>query len=180
MIITGQDVFLRPITENDVDSIFMCFQNEEIMYMTGTRNLLTKDQIKEALNRFSEDSTRCDFAICLVENTRIIGDLAIMEIDLDNQKAMFRIALHSIENCGRGYGAEAVQLVQKFTFEELQLNRLELQVYSHNIRGMKSYEKVGFKKEGVLRQSLLMNGKYSDEIIMSILRDEYMELKKVH
>ncbi|MFJ8461838.1 GNAT family N-acetyltransferase [Lysinibacillus xylanilyticus] len=179
-MIIGQDVFLRPITEKDVDSIYMGLQNEEIMYMTGTRNIFTKDQIREALNRFSEDSTRHDFAICLVENSQIIGDLAIMEIDLDNKKAMFRIALHSIENCGKGYGAEAVQLTQKFTFEELQLNRLELQVYSHNIRGMKSYEKVGFKKEGILRQSLYMNDKYSDEIIMSILRDEYMELKKNH
>ncbi|MFJ8518562.1 GNAT family N-acetyltransferase [Lysinibacillus xylanilyticus] len=176
-MITGQGVFLRPITEKDVDSIYKCFQDEEIMYMTGTRNILTKDQIREALIRFSEDPTRHDFAICLVENSQVIGDLAIMEIDSDNKKAIFRIALHSIENCGKGYGAEAVQLVQKFTFEELQLNRLELQVFSHNIRGIKSYEKVGFKKEGTLRQSLYMNGKYSDEIIMSILRDEYIELK---
>ncbi|MGE7911323.1 GNAT family N-acetyltransferase [Lysinibacillus xylanilyticus] len=176
-MITGQGVFLRPVTENDVDSIYKCFQNEEIMYMTGTRNILTKDQVREALIRFSEDSTRHDFAICLVENSKVIGDLAIMEIDSDNKKAIFRITLHSIENCGKGYGTEAVQLVQKFTFEELQLNRLELQVFSHNIRGIKSYEKVGFKKEGTLRQSLYMNGKYSDEIIMSILRDEYMELK---
>ncbi|MFC9540328.1 GNAT family N-acetyltransferase [Lysinibacillus sp. NPDC056959] len=177
-MITGQSVFLRPITEEDVDSIYECFQDEEIMYMTGARNILTKDQIREALSRFSEDSTRCDFAICLVENSRVVGDLAIMEIDLDDKKAIFRIALHRIGDCGKGYGAEAVQLVQQFSFEELQLNRLELQVYSHNIRGIKSYEKVGFKKEGTLRQSLYMNGKYSDEIIMSILRDEYMELKK--
>ncbi len=177
-MITGQSVFLRPITEEDVDSIYECFQDEEIMYMTGTRNILTKDQIREGLSRFNEDSTRCDFAICLVENSRVVGDLAIMEINLDDKKAIFRIALHRIEDCGKGYGAEAVQLVQQFSFEELQLNRLELQVYSHNIRGIKSYEKVGFKKEGTLRQSLYMNGKYSDEIIMSILRDEYMEFKK--
>ncbi|MGE7690940.1 GNAT family N-acetyltransferase [Lysinibacillus sp. NPDC097214] len=179
-MITGQGVFLRSITEKDVDSIYECFQDEEIMYMTGTRNILTKDQIREALHRFSEDPTRRDFAICLVENSRVIGDLAIMEIDLDNKKAIFRIALHNTEDCGKGYGTEAAQLVQKYTFEELQLNRLELQVYSHNIRGIKSYEKIGFKKEGTLRQSLYMNGKYSDEIIMSILRDEYMKLKKSH
>ena len=179
-MITGQGVFLRPVTENDVDSIYKCFQNEEIMYMTGTRNILTKDQVREALIRFSEDPTRHDFAICLVENEKVIGDLAIMEIDLDNKKAIFRIALHSIEDCGKGYGTEAARLAQKFTFEELQLNRLELQVFSHNIRGIKSYEKVGFKKEGTLRQSLYINSKYSDEIIMSILRDEYMELKNSH
>ena len=90
---------------------------------------------------------------------------------------MFRIVLHSIEECGRGYGSEAVQLAQKFIFEELNLNRLELQVYSHNSRAIKSYEKVGFKKEGVLRQALFMNNTFSDEIIMSMLRDEYLNKK---
>ncbi|MEK4172755.1 GNAT family protein [Lysinibacillus sp. FSL L8-0312] len=61
------------------------------------------------------------------------------------KKQCFIIALHSIEECGRGYGSEAVQLAQKFIFEELNLNRLELQVYFHNSRAIKSYEKVGFK-----------------------------------
>lgn len=175
-LIKGQQVYLRPIGEDDIESIARCFQNEEIMYMTGTRNLLTKEQIKEAIQRFREDTSRYDFAICLIDNDQVIGDLAIMEVDLDNKKAMFRIALHSIEHCGRGYGTEAVQLAQKFTFEELDLNRLELQVYSHNSRAIKSYEKVGFNKEGVLRQALFMNDTYSDEIIMSILRDEYMKI----
>ncbi|WP_375106486.1 GNAT family N-acetyltransferase [Lysinibacillus fusiformis] len=173
-MVKGQKVYLREISVNDSESIEKCFQNEEIMYMTGTRNLLTKEQIKEAIYRFKEDS-RYDFAICLVDNDQVIGDLAIMEVDLDNKKAMFRIALHGLEDCGRGLGSEAVQLAQKFTFEELCLNRLELQVYSHNIRGIKSYEKVGFKKEGVLRQALFMNNAFSDEIIMSILLEEYMK-----
>ncbi|MGY4797852.1 GNAT family N-acetyltransferase [Lysinibacillus fusiformis] len=176
-MIKGQQVYLREIREDDSDSIVRCFQNEEIMYMTGTRNILTRGQIKEAIIRFKADSSRYDFAICLVDNDQVIGDLAIMEVDLDNKKAMFRIALHGIEDCGKGFGSEAVRLAQRFTFEELNLNRLELQVYSHNSRGIKSYEKVGFKKEGVLRQTLLMNNTFSDEIIMSMLCDEYMKLK---
>ncbi|KPN96027.1 aminoglycoside adenylyltransferase [Lysinibacillus sp. ZYM-1] len=179
-MVKGQKVYLREIADNDIDSIARCFQNEEIMYMTGNRNLLTKEQIKEAIHRFREDSARYDFAICLVHNDQVIGDLAIMEVDLENKKAMFRIALHGIEDCGRGLGSEAVQLAQKFTFEELCLNRLELQVYSHNIRGIKSYEKVGFKKEGVLRQALFMNNTFSDEIIMSILSEEYMKIPNRH
>jgi RimJ/RimL family protein N-acetyltransferase len=178
ILIKGQQVYLREIREDDSDSIIRCFQNEEIMYMTGTRNILTKKQIKEAIKRFKADSSRYDFAICLVDNDQVIGDLAIMEVDLDNKKAVFRIALHNIENCGRGMGSEAVRLAQRFTFEELNLNRLELQVYSHNSRAIKSYEKVGFKKEGVLRQALFMNNTFSDEIIMSLLRDEYMKIQK--
>ncbi|MFD2630412.1 GNAT family N-acetyltransferase [Oceanobacillus kapialis] len=173
----GDRVYLRPIHGKDIDGIFDSLQEEEGLYMTGTRKVFTKEEVQNAYERFNKDSTRHDFAICLVENDQMIGDLAINDIDWDNRKAMFRIALHNKDNYGKGYGTEAVKLAQKFTFEELKLNRLELQVYSHNPRGIRSYEKAGFKREGVLRQSLFMNGRYSDEIIMSILYEEYAEGK---
>lgn len=85
----GTEGIFKGISVNDSESIERCFQNEEIMYMTGTRNLLTKEQIKEAIYRFKEDSTRYDFAICLVDNDQVIGDLAIMEVDLENKRQCF-------------------------------------------------------------------------------------------
>lgn len=175
-MIKGKNVYLRPIEEKDIEGIFNCLHDEEGLYMTGTRKVFTMEEVRKAYERFNKDSTRHDFVICLVENDQMIGDLAINDIDQDNSKAMFRIALHSKNNYGKGYGTEAVLLAQKFTFEELRLNRLELQVYSHNPRGIRSYEKAGFKREGVLRQSLYMRNQYSDEIIMSILYEDYLKL----
>ncbi|MBK5482050.1 GNAT family N-acetyltransferase [Peribacillus sp. TH16] len=177
-MIKGNSVYLRPINEKDIESIHMCFQDEEILYMTGTKKRLTKEEIGIDLKQFSKDSTRNDFAICLIDTNKIIGDLSITEIDLENNKAMFRIAIHNKEYFGKGYGTEATSLAQKFTFEQLKLNRLELQVFSHNMRGMKSYEKSGFKREGILRQSLFVKDQYSDEIIMSMLYEEYLSFKK--
>ena len=104
---------------------------------------------------------------------KIIGDLAILDIDLYNKKAGFRIALHGRSSWNKGYGTEATQLALAFVFEDLYLNRLELEVYSHNPRGIKAYEKAGFKQEGTLRQSLYMNHAYSDEILMGMLREDY-------
>ncbi|MFE0505973.1 GNAT family N-acetyltransferase [Peribacillus butanolivorans] len=178
-MIKGNSVYLRPINEKDIESIYECFQDEEILYMTGTTKRLTKEEIGLGLKQFSKDSTRHDFAICLIDTNNIIGDLSITEIDLENKKAVFRIAIHKKKYFGKGYGTEATRLAQKFTFEELKLNRLELQVFSYNIRGMKSYEKSGFKREGALRQSLFMKNQYSDEIIMSILSEEYFNSKSV-
>ena len=100
-------------------------------------------------------------------------------IEPENQKAGFRIALNNKKDFNKGYGTEAVQLALKFVFEELKLNRLQLEVYSHNIRGIKAYEKAGFKREGVLRESLYYNNQFSDEIIMGMLRKDYEELKKI-
>lgn len=173
MMKKGTKVYLRVIQASDMDSIYRSCQDEETLYMTGTRNAFTLSQIKESYKRFSHDPTRHDLAICLMESHEIIGDLAILDIDLHNKKAGFRIALHSRISWNKGYGTEATQLALAFTFGELQLNRLELEVYSHNPRGIKAYEKAGFKKEGTLRQSLYMNHAYSDEILMGMLREDY-------
>ncbi|MGE7186231.1 GNAT family N-acetyltransferase [Peribacillus sp. NPDC006672] len=172
-MIKGRFVYLRPIKFEDMESIHKSCQDEEFLYMTGTCKSFTLDEIIKSYKQFSKDPTRYDFAICLLDNSKIIGDLAILEIDQDNKKAGFRISLHSRNNLNKGYGTEATQLAQKFTFEELKLNRLELEVFSHNIRGIKAYEKAGFKKEGTLRQSLYIKNKYSDEVLMGMLQEDY-------
>ncbi|WJE17189.1 GNAT family protein [Halobacillus sp. ACCC02827] len=167
-------LYLRPIEDQDIDGIYHSVQDEETRYMTGTRRTFTKKEIIDRYRKFREDSSRRDFAICLREGDRVIGDLAIVDIDQDNRKAGFRISLHAGAYQNKGYGTEAVKLAVRYTFKELELNRLELEVYSHNIRGIKAYEKAGFQKEGVCRQSLFWNGRYSDEILMAVLKDEYV------
>ena len=174
-MIKGSFVYLRPIKDEDMESIYKSCQDEEFLYMTGTRHTFTLDQVMNSYKQFRKDSTRYDFAICLLENNEIIGDLSILDFDQDHKKAGFRISLHSRNTLNKGYGTEATQLAQRFAFEELKLNRLELEVFSHNIRGIKAYEKAGFKKEGTLRQSLYMNNKFSDEIIMGMLREDYIK-----
>ncbi|AWE07286.1 GNAT family N-acetyltransferase [Lysinibacillus sp. 2017] len=173
MEVKGKFIYLRSIEEEDMESIYMSCQDEEFLYMTGTRKTFTLDEIIKSYKQFSKDPTRYDFAICLVDTDEIIGDLSIVDIDQDNKKAGFRISLHSKNTLNKGYGTEATQLALKFTFEELKLNRLELEVFSHNVRGIKAYEKAGFKKEGTLRQSLYMNNKYSDEVLMGMLQEDY-------
>ena len=77
---------------------------------------------------------------------------------------------------GKGYGSEAIRVLQKFAFEELNLNRIELDVYDFNVRAHKCYLKCGFKEEGRMRQKLFRNGQFRDVIKMAILKEEYEEL----
>lgn len=172
-MIKGKSVYLRSIKDEDLESIYKSCQVEEFLFMTGTQKSFTLDEIIKSYKQFSEDPTRYDFAICLLDNNEVIGDLAILDVDKVNRKAGFRISLHNKNIINKGYGTEATKLAQKFTFEELKLNRLELEVFSHNIRGIKAYKKAGFKNEGVLRESLYMNDTYSDEVLMGILQEEY-------
>ena len=175
MILKSQQIYLRPLQEADAQSFLDNTNDEEIRYMTGTKSTFTLEQIQQHIRNCKNDSTRYDFAICLNDNDLLIGELSISEIDHENSKAGFRISMFGTELTGKGYGSEATKLVLQFVFEKLNLNRLQLEVFSHNKRGIRAYEKTGFKKEGVLRDSLYYNGEFSDEIIMSFLKKEYEE-----
>ncbi|WP_342512419.1 GNAT family protein [Sporosarcina sp. FSL K6-1522] len=169
----SERIYLRSLQESDAPMMLGITMEEEIRYMTGTKPHFTLEQIQAHINNLNNDSSRYDFAICLKENDQMIGELSIFDIDEEDKKAGFRISMSSIALTGKGYGTEAIQIVLQFVFEELQLNRLQLEVFSHNLRGIRAYEKVGFVKEGVLRESLYYNGHYSDEIIMAILKSDY-------
>lgn len=173
MKLKGERIYLRPLEESDAQKVLNATENQELRYITGTKGSFTLEQIQKHINNSKEDTSRYDFAICLSENNEMIGELSITNIDEHDRKADFRISMSAVELTGQGFGTEATRLVLNFVFKELKLNRLQLEVFSHNERGIKAYEKVGFKIEGVLRESLYYNEKYSDEIIMAIIKREY-------
>ncbi|WP_217595808.1 GNAT family N-acetyltransferase [Cohnella sp. GbtcB17] len=176
MNLESERIYLRKLEELDAPIMLANTMDEEIRYMTGTKSNFTLEQIQTHINNINNDPSRYDFAICLKDDDRMIGELSISDIDEENKKAGFRITMNSIQLTGKGYGTEAIKIVLRFVFEELKLNRLELEVFSHNLRGIRAYEKAGFVKEGVLRESLYYDGTYSDEIIMAMIKKDYMKM----
>ena len=69
---------------------------------------------------------------------------------------------------------EAARTILRFAFEELNLHRVELEVFDFNQRAIRAYEKAGFRREGTRRQHHFLHGGYHDAHIMSILEDEFM------
>ena len=68
-----------------------------------------------------------------------------------------------------------MQLLLEHAFLTLNLHRVDLQVFDHNQSAIKVYKKIGFIEEGRLRDHHYRNGQYFDTLIMSILREEWLE-----
>jgi RimJ/RimL family protein N-acetyltransferase len=117
------------------------------------------------------------FAIERIEDDEYIGGCGINEIDWKNSYCEIGIFL-SEDYCGKGYGTDALRTLVDFIFNEMNLNKVMLNVYSFNDRAISSYKNVGFVEEGRLREHIFRNGKYSDELIMSILRSDWREMKE--
>lgn len=169
----SKNIYLRKVRVEDATSYQKGTIEEEIRYMTGTKKEFTLEEIKNYLEKIVKDDSREDYAICLNDTEEMIGELTLFDIDSPNHAAGFRISMNEVKYTSKGYGTEAIKLIIDYVFFDLKLNRLQLEVFSHNVRGIRAYEKVGFIKEGVLREALYYEGKYSDEIIMSIVRSDF-------
>lgn len=107
-----------------------------------------------------------------------IGNIGFHNIDWRNRSSEFGIVVGEKEYWDKGYGSESVQLLVKFGFETLNLNRIYLRVNETNHRAIRAYEKVGFIQEGRIRQGVMQAGNYIDGLWMSMLREEWKKNNK--
>jgi RimJ/RimL family protein N-acetyltransferase len=106
-----------------------------------------------------------------------IGNCAFHDIDWRNRSAEVGITIGEKDFWDQGYGTEAMRLLLKHGFETINLHRIWLRVFDKNKRGIRSYQKAGFQLEGNFRQSHYQHGKYHDTLIMSILKDEWLDVQ---
>jgi len=104
---------------------------------------------------------------------KMIGNIGFSGLDYRNRSAEVGIFIGETKYWDSGYGTQAMNLMLKHGFRTLNLNRIMLRVFSDNQRAIRVYEKCGFVHEGNLRQAIFSNGSYKDEIIMSVLFNEW-------
>jgi RimJ/RimL family protein N-acetyltransferase len=112
-----------------------------------------------------------NFAIEDLKTKQYIGGCGIQTVNWLTRVAVIGIMIGDKEYWGKGYGTDAMKVLIKFIFEDMNINKIRLNTFSFNERAIKCYEKCGFKVEGVLKSEIFKEGKYYDEIIMSIFNN---------
>lgn len=171
----GQRVYLRPLERADVPLLQTWINDQDVI-----RNLLNFRPMnlqgeEEFLDKVTRDPDLVVLGIALRSDDRLIGDVALHRIQSRDRQAGFGILIGEKAEWSKGYGTEATRLIVRYAFDVLNLNRVWLHVLENNKRGQRAYEKVGFKVEGVLRQSAFRDGRYLDTVTMGILRGELTE-----
>lgn len=101
--------------------------------------------------------------------------MSLISIDYKNRNAELIIDIGEPDYWGKGYGQEALQILLQYAFHELNLHRLSLRVFDFNERAIRLYSRMGFKQEGVMKETLFRNGAWHDIIYMGLLRSEYIK-----
>jgi RimJ/RimL family protein N-acetyltransferase len=116
------------------------------------------------------------FSIRKLDDDRLLGDIGLEVInDWGSRDSFVGLGICNREDWGKGYGTDAMKIMLRFAFTELNLRRVTLTVFEYNPRAIRSYEKAGFRHEGRQRGALLRDGKRWDLLYMSILAEEWKE-----
>ncbi|MCL2520809.1 MAG: GNAT family N-acetyltransferase [Spirochaetaceae bacterium] len=115
----------------------------------------------------AEDKPNFTFAICRTGDDKLIGDCGLFNFNATNRNCKIGIGLGA-DYQGQGYGYEALSLLNNFIFNELNLNKIKLNVFSFNTPAIKCYQKLGFVEEGRLKNELYRSGQWHDVILMAL------------
>jgi len=176
--IEGRTVFLRPLEPADYGERMLRWADdrEVTRYLVRGTYPLTREQHLHRYEELIASPTDLEMAIVSSDDDETVGVAGLHQIDRLARSAEFRVLIGERGRWGKGIGTEVLQLLVAYAFEVLNLNKVWLGVNEANEGAVKSYEKAGFEREGVLRQEIYRNGRYYDVVRMSILRNEYEDV----
>ena len=176
----GQDIRFGPIDhENDAeieskwthDSDFMRMM--EIAPARPMSATLVKKQYEKLEKQIEEDRNLYYFAIRAREDDHLIGKADIHWIDWGNGNGFLQLGIGAAENRRKGYGTQALQMLLRFAFAELNLFRVSAIVPEYNAGAIALMKKFGFVQEVSRRKSLERDGRRWDLYVFGLLKDEW-------
>ena len=178
VIYAGKLVRLAPM-ELEADSKLMAgwARNSEYSRLLDSdpAMLWAPKQMEEWFSKGEEEIVH--FMIHTLADDRTIGMIDLSGFNWIAGHCWVGIGLGEPEFWGKGYGSDAMNVILRFGFRQLNLNRVNLNVFEYNPRAIRSYEKVGFQVEGREQQWIAREGKRWDIIYMGILRREWEALQ---
>src|SRR3990172_8218026 len=133
---------------------------------------LVKKQYEKLEKQIEEDKNIYYFAIRAREDDRLIGRAVIAWIEWANGHGFIGLGIWAAEDRGKGYGSQALSMLLRFAFAELNLFRLSAIVQEYNTVAINLLKKHGFVEEVRRRQSLERDGRRWDLLVFGLLNDE--------
>jgi len=176
-ILNSNQVTLRPLRLSDAPQFCRWFDNPEVTrFLKRYQDPPTLREERTYIRAQRRKPNQAQWVILANDGT-MIGTVGLSKINYQHQRAEYGIFIGDPKYWGQGYGTNAGRLAVRYGFQRLHLHRIRLHVYAYNIRGAKSYRKIGFHREGRLRDHLYRDGHFHDVIVMGILRSEFRKLK---
>ncbi|MFZ3589963.1 GNAT family N-acetyltransferase [Bacillus sp. DJP31] len=171
----GNKVRLTASRHEDAEIMVKWFEDAEYLRNVDT-DIARPRMVTELESEEKSGPNSAYFRIRTLKDDELIGFVVIHNIEWNNRVGLLAIGIGESKFRNLGYGQDALQLILRYAFHELNLNRVGLDVIEYNQKAIHAYEKIGFQKEGRMREAVFRDGNSYDRIIMSILRSEWEAL----
>jgi RimJ/RimL family protein N-acetyltransferase len=166
--------YLSPIDTGDAELVWNVVKwlndHSVVIHLNEYGRNVTIDYCLDLLENLSQN---CGFVIVSSENSIPIGLCYLDKVDKVNQSAELTVFIGEKSFWGGGFGTTAVGLLVDYGFRALNLYNIYLEVFEMNKRAIQCFERVGFKRIGVRRKSLVRNFKRFDIVLMDVLRKDF-------
>ena len=171
-ILETERLILREITKDDAEGIFACFSNENVTRFYGQDTLVNIQQAEQFVEFFSKsyaEKRGIRWGIERKGTKGIIGTVGFNAWSPKHKKAEIGYEINP-EHWRKGYTSEAVSKIISYGFDSMDLNRIGAVVFIENEASNNLLSKLGFHKEGILREYMYQNGKAYDTFVYSLLK----------
>lgn len=171
--LTGEKLILRQGHEKDIFYLINWYSDKELNKLAGwAEGKPNIHALKQNISKgFGYDPMNL---IIETKEGKPIGTIQLYNFDELNQSCKLGIRIGDREYWGKGYGEDAINTILNYAFYKLDIYRVSLKLYEYNDRASNCYIKCGFRKEGKTRKSAYIDGKFYDEIIMGILKSDFV------
>lgn len=173
--LTTERLLLRTLAPADAPRLFAYRRDPEVAryqnFAPGTEEE-ARAFIALHTRHFDREGTWHQLGIFLPGAQELIGDAGLHFLGPENAQAEIGYTI-APRHQRRGYGAEAVTRLVDFVFRDLRKHRLIASLDPANLPSVKLLERVGFRREGLFRQSVLVNGRWADDLVYAVLREEW-------
>lgn len=172
-MLQGSKVFLRPVEKNDLKKRVEWLNNPDIQSTLNYETPVSLASTEAWFNRIVVDSNRKEFSVFCTRTEKYIGFCGLIHIERPVMKAELHCVIGDINYHNGGYGTDVYQLLTEYGFLELGLNKIYGYQLINNPAAHRVVEKLGWKRDGFLREDIFSHGQIRDRYIVSILRKDW-------
>ncbi|KOO49518.1 GNAT family N-acetyltransferase [Viridibacillus arvi] len=176
----GEHVLLVPLKDSHLEGLYLAGQFQEIWTYTSAKIRSIEDMkqyIKQALYE-KINGTQYPFVIIEKKTNQIIGSTRFLDIDCQQKRLEIGFTWLTPTKWRTPINTECKYLLLKFAFEQLSVNRVQIKTDHENKRSQAAIERLGAKKEGILRNHMIRpNGTIRNTVIYSIIDSEWSDVK---
>lgn len=171
-MLRGKLTEIRPLEIDDLDLLYEWYNDHDFGYwVCGNWPMATFLRREEIERKFyEEDENRYAIIDHLGD---LIGTIGFDQANIPAQSARLFIGIGNQEYWGKGYGSDALAVFIQYLFRQWNFRRLMVETIDVNSRAIACYEKLGFVKEGHLREAYYIEGQYHDAVILGLLKSNY-------